>query len=179
MRSVQRSRLPSRPRQRCMTSCGAASISPCGAVHRRQPGKCGVNTAQHLSLVRSTRWLPAQRCLPSAPVHTLDDVGRHTLLATETRPGDWAAAAGLLQPLGQRRVFDHFFVTLQAIVDGLRIGIGPIPVLNSDLTAGRLIAPFPNITVTRVGYVALIPFDADKTPSRTAFLEWLLEEAAS
>ena len=70
-------------------------------------------------------------------------------------------------------------MTLQAIVDGLRIGIGPIPVLNSDLTAGRLIAPFPNITVTRVGYVALIPFDADKTPSRTAFLEWLLEEAAS
>jgi LysR family glycine cleavage system transcriptional activator len=119
--------------------------------------------------------------LAQRPVHTLGDIARHTLLATETRPGDWtdwAAAAGLPQPLGQRRVFDHYFVTLQAIVDGLGVGIGPIPILNGELTAGRLVAPFPEITVTRVGYVALIPFDADKTPSLTAFLAWLLEEAA-
>jgi LysR family transcriptional regulator, glycine cleavage system transcriptional activator len=28
-----------------------------------------------------------------------------------------------------RRVFDHFFVTLQAVADGLGIGVGPLPVL--------------------------------------------------
>jgi LysR family transcriptional regulator, glycine cleavage system transcriptional activator len=26
-------------------------------------------------------------------------------------------------------VFDHFFVTLQAVADGLGIGVGPLPVL--------------------------------------------------
>lgn len=114
------------------------------------------------------------------PIRALSDVAGHTLLATETRPSDWtdwAAAAGLSQPLGQRRVFDHYFVTLQAIMDGLGIGIGPIPILDAELTAGRLVAPFPDIVVARVGYVALIPFDADKTSSLAAFLEWLLDEA--
>ena len=38
-------------------------------------------------------------------------------------------------------------------------------------------APFPDIVVKRVGYVALIPFDAGKTFSLIAFLEWLLDEA--
>lgn len=46
------------------------------------------------------------------------------------------------------------------------------------LLAGRLIAPFPEIVVTRPGYVALVPFDVDKTPSLTAFVEWLVAEGA-
>ena len=118
--------------------------------------------------------------LARRPLRTLDDIAGHMLLATETRPSDWtdwAAAASLPHPLGQRRVFDHYFVTLQAILDGLGVGIGPIPILGGELTAGRLVAPFPDIVVTRVGYVALIPFDADKTSSLAAFLDWLLEEA--
>ena len=62
----------------------------------------------------------------------------------------------------RRRVFDHFFVTLQAVVDGFGLGIGPLPVLHADLAAGRLLTPFRAITVPRKSYVALIPFDADK-----------------
>ena len=38
--------------------------------------------------------------------------------------------------------------------------------------------PFPAITVSRQGYVALVPFDADKSPSLTAFIEWLVAEGA-
>jgi DNA-binding transcriptional LysR family regulator len=41
-----------------------------------------------------------------------------------------------------RRVFDHFFVTLQAVADGLGIGVGPLPVLQADLDQHRLITPF-------------------------------------
>jgi DNA-binding transcriptional LysR family regulator len=114
------------------------------------------------------------------PIKAFEDLQGHTQLATETRPGDWIDwldHAGLAQPAGQRRqIFDHFFVTLQAIMDGLGIGIGPFPVLAADLEAGRLVAPCPDILVPRAGYVALIPFDADKTASLTAFVDWLVAQ---
>jgi DNA-binding transcriptional LysR family regulator len=73
---------------------------------------------------------------------------------------------------------DHFFVTLQAVVDGLGIGIGPLPVLQTDVAAGRLLTPFSTILVPRTGYVALIPFDANKTSVLTNFIDWLVAEGA-
>ena len=78
----------------------------------------------------------------------------------------------------RRRVFDHFFVTLQAVVDGLGIGIGPLPVLQADLAGGRLLTPFPTILVPRTGYVALVPFDANKTSVLMNFVDWLVAEGA-
>jgi LysR family transcriptional regulator, glycine cleavage system transcriptional activator len=116
------------------------------------------------------------------PVRRLDDIASHVLLSTETRPGDWTDwldHAGLHAAEQRRRMFDHFFVTLQAVVDGFGLGVGPLPALQGDLTAGRLVAPFPAITVPRKGYVALIPFDADKTSTLTRFIEWLIAEGTA
>lgn len=113
------------------------------------------------------------------PIHGPADIADHVLLATETRPGDWIdwmERAGLSHMAGQRRqLFDHFYVTLHAIVDGLGLGIGSFPLLDADLLAGRIIAPLPHITVPRTGYVALVPFDADKSPL-TGFVDWLVAE---
>ena len=118
--------------------------------------------------------------LKRSPLRQPADIANHILLGSETRPGDWAdwlEHAGLSQRAGQqRRVFDHFFVTLQAVADGLGIGVGPLPVLEADLASGRLVAPFPTIVVPRTGYVALIPFDADKTTSLKHFIDWLVAE---
>lgn len=75
---------------------------------------------------------------------------------------------------GSRRTFDHYFVALQATADGLGYGLGPLPVLSGDLASGRLVAPFPEIAVPRPGYVALVPNDADKTSTLTAFVDWLV-----
>ena len=114
------------------------------------------------------------------PVHRLEDIAGHVLLSTETRPGDWTEwldQAGLQPPADQRRrVFDHFFVTRQAVADGLGLAIGPLPVLSIDIEQGNLLTPFDTITVARKGYVALTPFDADKTASLTSFIEWLIAE---
>lgn len=111
------------------------------------------------------------------------DIANHILLGSETRPGDWAdwlERAGLPHRAEQRRrVFDHFFVTLQAVADGLGIGIGPFPVLQTDLETGRLLTPFPTILVPRTGYVALIPFDANKSSALTGFIAWLVTEGAA
>jgi DNA-binding transcriptional LysR family regulator len=117
------------------------------------------------------------------PIRSPADIANHVLLSSETRPGDWIdwlEKAGLAHLAGQRRrIFDHFHITLQAIVDGLGIGIGPLPMLSADLKAGRLVAPLPDITVARSGYVALVPFDADKTAPLTRLVDWLVAEAAA
>lgn len=114
------------------------------------------------------------------PIRTPADIEGHVLLSSETRPGDWndwLERAGLPHLASQRRqIFDHFHVTLPAIIDGLGLGIGPLPVLNGELQAGRLIAPLPEIQVPRSGYVALVPFDADKSAPLKSFVEWLVAE---
>jgi LysR family glycine cleavage system transcriptional activator len=117
------------------------------------------------------------------PIHEPADIEAHVLLATETRPGDWIdwlESAGLSHMAGQRRqLFDHFHITLHAIIDGLGIGIGPFPLLDADLAAGRLIAPLPDIKVPRTGYVAIVPFDADKSAAFKGFVDWLVAEGKS
>lgn len=121
--------------------------------------------------------------LARLPLDQPADVSHHILLSSQTRPGDWIdwlERAGVSQSVGQRRrVFDHFFVTLQAVVDGFGIGVGPVPVLQAEIASGRLVAPFPTIRVPRTGYVALIPFDANKTSVLTSFVDWLVAEARS
>jgi LysR family glycine cleavage system transcriptional activator len=112
------------------------------------------------------------------PIREPADVAGNLLLASETRPGDWTDwldAAGLSYLAGQRRqVFDHFFVTFQAVVDSIGIGVGPLPLLSAEIAAGRIITPLPDITVPRAGYVALVPFDAEKTAPLRTFIDWLV-----
>lgn len=131
-------------------------------------------------LTETDRLVASPALLAETPLKLPTDLAQHVLLATETRPNDWTEwmqAAGVPQPRDARRqVFDHFFVTLQAVEDGLGLGIGPFPVLDGALASGRLVAPFPEIGVARPGYFALTPYDADKTPSLKAFVDWLVEE---
>ena len=115
------------------------------------------------------------------PVLKPSDIEGHTLLASETRAGDWSdwlEAAGLRHLAGYpRQIFDHFFVTRQAVEDGLGIGIGPLPMLEIDIASGRLITPLPDIRVPRTGYVAVIPRQADAGTLLAGFIDWLVAEA--
>jgi LysR family glycine cleavage system transcriptional activator len=114
------------------------------------------------------------------PIHAPKDVEGHVLLASETRPGDWVdwlEAAGLSHLTGRpRQVFDHFFVTRQAVEDGLGIGVGPLPMLELDVASGRLMTPLPQIRVPRTGYVALTPLDAERGALLAPLIEWLAAE---
>lgn len=105
------------------------------------------------------------------------DLVRATWLSTESRPGDWEnwlAAAGAPQlRAGQMLRFDHFFVTLQAVIDGMGVGIGTFPTLSSDLEGGRLVTPFPKLNCRGSDYFAVVPRDADKPVFLREFLEWL------
>ncbi len=114
------------------------------------------------------------------PVLDPADLEGHTLLATETRPGDWIdwlEAAKLPHLIGRpRTLFDHFFITRQAVMDGLGVGIGPLPMLDIDIAMRHLLTPLPHIRVRRTGYVALVPEGTDRAAHSTRFVEWLAGE---
>ena len=111
------------------------------------------------------------------------DIEGHTMLSSETRPGDWLnwlEAANLQHLAGlPLQTFDHFFVARQAVEDGLGIGIGPLPMLDIDIASGRLMTPFPEIRVPRTGYVAVVPREADPGNLVRGFVDWMIEEASS
>lgn len=114
------------------------------------------------------------------PIRMPVDIKAHTLLASETRAGDWAdwlEAAELQHLAGRRRqLFDHFVVTRQAVEDGLGIGIGPLPMLEIDIASGRLMTPLPDIQVRRTSYVAVIPREADAGHPSAGFVDWLADQ---
>ncbi|KAA0594837.1 DNA-binding transcriptional LysR family regulator [Azospirillum lipoferum] len=156
----------------------------------------GVDVAIRRGVAREHAW-PQHRVVPvlddvdtlimspalfaQRPILKPADIEGHTLLASETRAGDWTdwlAAAGLQHLTGlPRQIFDHFFVTRQAVEDGLGIGIGPLPMLEIDVAGGRLMTPLPEIRVPRTGYVALVPRHADAGNLVAGFVDWLAGEA--
>lgn len=114
------------------------------------------------------------------PIRVPSEVEGHLLLASESRPGDWTdwlERAELTHLAGARRqLFDDFFITRQAVEDGLGIGVGPLPMLEIDIASGRLMTPLPNLRVQRTGYVALEPLGNGEAALASYFVGWLAAE---
>src|ERR1700710_1959605 len=117
----------------------------------------------------SSRFLLAERRLPVCspalldllPLSEVADLSRHTLLHVTSMPRlwrDWLTNAGqpALEPTALLR-FDHFYLTIQAAVDGLGLAMGPTALIADDLAAGRLVTPFPKISLPARSYFAYIP----------------------
>lgn len=108
------------------------------------------------------------------------DIARATLLHTETRQGawaDWFGAVGCAEvtPVADQ-TFEHFYFMLQAAASGLGVAIGPRPVVEDDIAAGRLIAPF-GFVKSGLSYVAMRPPTDD---DRAALFErWLVAQSGT
>ena len=73
------------------------------------------------------------------------------------------------------QTFEHFYFMLQAAASGLGVAIGPKPLVDDDIAAGRLVAPF-GFVKSGLSYVSMRPRHQD---SRTALFEgWLVGQAA-
>jgi LysR family glycine cleavage system transcriptional activator len=111
------------------------------------------------------------------------DLASEVLLSTETRPGDWEMwldKAGIRDLRSSQLLrFDHFFVTLQAVIDGMGLGIGTFPTLAVDESAKRIVRPFPKVYVKGSTYFALVPLDSDKPKHLREFLDWLTTAVSS
>ncbi len=125
--------------------------------------------------------LAAPALLQQLPLAAPQDLAQHVFVSAQTRAGEWErwlAAAGLdgLAPRRRQR-FDHYHVALQAIVDGIGVGIGGLPTLAHDVARGRLVAPFP-VVAPGSSYAVWVAPDVDKSQPLNVVLDWLEREAA-
>lgn len=123
----------------------------------------------------------APALLKRIPLTAMADLAGHVFVTSETRSGEWERwleAAGMadIRPVRFQR-FDHYHVCLQAVIDGLGVGVGGLPTLSREIEAGRLLAPF-DFTTAGSTYSALVPNDVDKTRHLHCFLQWLEQQAA-
>ncbi len=61
----------------------------------------------------------------------------------------------------------------QAALDGLGIAMGPTALVADDVPAGRLVMPFPEISLPARSYFAYLPNSKDLNPSSLCFCDWL------
>ncbi len=130
---------------------------------------------EHYHATPLVREMVGPVCHPDYWARVKGDMGQVTLLHTKTRPDawrDWSRNAQPLQHNGRERVFDHFYFSLQAAVAGLGIAIGPSLMVQEDIDAGHLIAPF-GFDYSGCDYVALSLRPLDGRGKLAELVEWL------
>jgi len=114
------------------------------------------------------------------PIRRASDLAAHALLHAETRPGAWRrwfVAAGIeaLAPAANLQ-FDHFYMALQAAIDGLGVVLGPRPIIDDELEAGRLVAPLTGPLVESRAYCRVVPHARSGDSVIRAFSDFLAAE---
>ena len=118
--------------------------------------------------------------LQRLPLRTPDDLREHTLLHTSSLPRlwpDWLARARIsaLRPAATL-TFDHFYLTLQAAIDGIGIAMGPTALVSDDLATGRLVAPFAGPRLPSRSYCTYVPDGRSADDVIVLFRSWLERE---
>jgi LysR family transcriptional regulator, glycine cleavage system transcriptional activator len=115
--------------------------------------------------------------LERLPLESPNDLSRHTLLHTSSFPrlwNDWLAKAGFVDLKTEAAlILDHFYLTLQAALDGIGIAIGPTALVADDLAHGRLVAPFSGPLLPARNYCTYVPEVKQKDEIVVAFGSWL------
>ncbi|MCW0233880.1 MAG: transcriptional regulator GcvA [Ferrovibrio sp.] len=115
--------------------------------------------------------------LMAKPLRRVEDVKRHTLLTHSTRPDGWAewfAAAGLKGHVARGPAFEHFFMSIEAAVNGIGLALVPDFFVAQELRDGRLVEPLPDHRLQRRGgYYLLYLKDRERDPAIRAFRNWL------
>ena len=107
----------------------------------------------------------------------------HTLLHAATLPQvwpQWLQAAGLpdLEPRASVTL-EHFYLALQAALDGLGVAMGPERLIADDVAAGRLTCPFAGPALPARSYYTYVAEARAEDPSIRAVSAWLGAAAGS
>jgi LysR family glycine cleavage system transcriptional activator len=136
-------------------------------------------------------WLMAEHIFPvcgpsllqdARPLRAPEDLAHHTLLHTTVSREDWQlwlTAAGLPPDIATRRgmTFDHGFMAIQAAVEGLGVALGRFHLVEADIAAGRLVAPFDMVLPQDAGYYVVTPAATADVPKIAWFRDWLIASA--
>jgi LysR family glycine cleavage system transcriptional activator len=133
-------------------------------------------------------WLMAEDIFPvcspalAATLRRPEDLANQTLLHTTVSREDWQlwlTAAGLPVSIARQRglMFDQSFMATQAAMDGLGVALGRRHLVEADIAAGRLIAPFDMVMPADAGYYVVAPEAAADLPKIARFRDWLIASA--
>ncbi|AXE94863.1 transcriptional regulator GcvA [Paraburkholderia terricola] len=114
------------------------------------------------------------------PLRVPDDMRQHTLLHTSSLPRlwpDWLTRAGIpeLRPAATL-TFDHFYLTLQAAIEGIGVAMGPTALVSDDLAAGRLVTPFSGPRLPSRSYCTYVPDGKSGDELVVLFRSWIERE---
>lgn len=119
------------------------------------------------------------------PLATPADLRHFTLIHDETipeateRPGwkEWLEAAGASDVKASGPHFSASGLATAAVLDGLGVALLAKPMVEAEIAAGRLVAPFPISIRRSYAYYVVSPESVADEPQVAAFRDWLLEEA--
>lgn len=124
---------------------------------------------------------PALRDGPK-PLRAPSDLAQHTLLRTSAFRDDWRVwltGAGVKGVDPERGIeFDIAMTAIQAAMDGLGVALGHGPLVEADLRAGRLVAPFEFSIPSEFAYYIVAPAESLRRRKIRAFRDWLLANVA-
>lgn len=151
----------------------------------RRSGDDTVPPAHEASAFLTEREIPIMSPSLGGPgsVPNVAALAKLPLLVADTRPGAWdrwfAAAGNKTAIVGATlRRFDHFYLALQAAIDGLGVALGPLPLVDDEITAGRLVLPVKGPQLSSAPYCWVVPAASVGDPVVASFTTWLEEEGA-
>jgi len=122
------------------------------------------------------------------PLNEPGDLRRHNLLHDESimelldRPtwAEWLQVAGVsgINPDAGTHFSDPGLV-LSAAIDGVGVAIASKPLIEAEVTAGRLVVPFDILIRRTQAYYLVAPEAIAERPIVNAFRRWLCSEAAT
>lgn len=104
------------------------------------------------------------------------------LLHAQTRNEwrEWLGAAGFDEGLAKRgTMFDEPNVAYEAVISGLGFGIGYLPVIDDDLSKGRVVTAHPTRVKASNSYFLLRSSSAATSKSADVFCKWILDQSSS
>jgi len=124
--------------------------------------------------------LSSPKLLTRKPLAKPTDITSHALIESMTRPQDWQAwlkRANINDAIvaGGHR-FDHLFVALQAVKDGLGSLVAPRNLLQMAITSHELACPFPHLNFPGEAYFAYFA-GGSIDPAMKRFKDWLVRKA--
>lgn len=145
------------------------------AIRGSEQQPSGYVVSEFLAEVRLPVCSP--KLLAAQPIRDVADLARHTLLHTATYPSlwtQWLAASGHLQVVPRNDLhLDHFYLTLQAAIDGLGVAMGPTALVALDVKEGRLVHPFDGPSLPAWRYCSFVQTSRLDDPAINTFLTWL------
>lgn len=156
----------------------------------------GVHPRIDLTMARDFRGLKTKHLMPdvltpvcspkimsgSRPVRSVEDLRRHTLIHVTSRATAWA---DWLRAVGGEGIdgsagpcFGQFFLAIQAALEGRGLAIVPRILVEADLKAGTLVAPFTTSVPSAGAYYLLCRKPHWDVPKVRLFRTWIMAETA-